>query len=71
MCVLDGMFMDVAGGWRDVWDELDDHAEFRARAEATERRQTVRVERLGRVWQTEILAETAAARGTPARCEAP
>jgi hypothetical protein len=44
----------VPGGWRDLWDEPNDHAELRAKAEATERRQDARAKRLGAVWQQEI-----------------
>jgi hypothetical protein len=40
-----------------MWDEPDDNAELRARAEATKRRQLVRVERLGRRWQHELAVE--------------
>jgi hypothetical protein len=49
----------VAAGWRDVWDDPDDHAELRARAEAIERRQMARVEIIGRRWQRQIAAEQA------------
>jgi hypothetical protein len=35
------------GGWRDCWDDPDDHAPLRLQAEATERRQLRRVEVLG------------------------
>ena len=44
----------VPGGWRDVWDDPDDSAELRARAEATERRQLARAERLGVAWRQEL-----------------
>ena len=47
----------VPGGWRDVWDDPDDHAQLLARAEAAERRQLARAEVLSVVWQREIRAE--------------
>ena len=47
----------VAGGWRDCWDDPDDSAELRTRGEATERRQRMRAEVLGVVWQHEIRTE--------------
>ena len=50
----------VPGGWRDVWDDLDDSAALRARAEDAEQRQGRQVERLGAVWRASILAETPA-----------
>ena len=37
----------VLGGWRDPWDDPDDHAALRAEVEATERRQMRRAEVLG------------------------
>src|SRR5215213_4666205 len=45
------------GGWRDSWDDPDDHAALRARAEAAECRQLRRAEVLGVEWQHEIRAE--------------
>ena len=45
------------GGYRDWWDGPDDHAELRARAEATERRQLKRAEILGAAWRAQIAAE--------------
>ena len=48
----------VRSGWRHVWDDLDDHAELRAQAEATERYPVVTAERLGVVWQREIARES-------------
>jgi hypothetical protein len=50
----------VAGGWRDPWDEPDDSARLRARAEASERRQLRRAEVLGVAWRAQIAAEKAA-----------
>ena len=47
----------VLGGWRDVWDGPDDHAELRARAEAVEHRHTRHAAVLDVVWQGEIRAE--------------
>jgi hypothetical protein len=47
----------VAGGWREWWNDPDDHAELRARAEASKCRQTRRTEVLGVMWQGEIRAE--------------
>jgi hypothetical protein len=47
----------VPGGWRDWWDDPDDGAELRARAETAECRQTMRAEVLGAVWQGEIREE--------------
>jgi hypothetical protein len=47
----------VPGGWRDWWDEPDDHAQFRAQAEACERRQLARVEVLSVAWRGEVRAE--------------
>src|SRR5829696_8215687 len=44
----------VAGGWRDGWDDPDDHVELRASAEATERRQRRLTEMLGVVWRQEL-----------------
>jgi hypothetical protein len=48
----------VAGGWRDLWGDPDDHAELRVKAEATERRQLRRAAVLGAVWRAQIAAET-------------
>ena len=45
------------GGWREWWDDPDDSAELRARAEVAEQRQVTRAELLGVVWQGEILEE--------------
>jgi hypothetical protein len=53
----------VPGGWRDWWDEPDDHAELRAHAEAADRRQLVRADQLGRIWWEED--PDAAVCGTP------
>jgi hypothetical protein len=50
----------VPGDWRDLWDDPDDSAELRAKAEAAERPQTARVQRLGRSWRAWIAAETSA-----------
>jgi hypothetical protein len=44
----------VPGGWREWWDDPDDHAELRASAEATERRHPARAEYLGVVWHQEL-----------------
>jgi hypothetical protein len=52
-----GRVLGVPGGWRDPWDEPDDHAELRARAEAIKRRQMQRAELLGVVWRAQIAAE--------------
>jgi hypothetical protein len=52
----------VPGAWRDWWDEPDDSAKLRARAEAAERRQMAKAEVLGVVWRQE-LAGTADASG--------
>jgi hypothetical protein len=50
----------VAGGWRDVWEEPEDHAQLWARAKAAERRQVHRAEVLGGAWRAQIVAETSA-----------
>jgi hypothetical protein len=50
----------VSGGWRDVWDEPDDHAELQAQAVAAERRLEALATRIGWRWQREIAAETPA-----------
>jgi hypothetical protein len=50
----------VPGGWRDCWDDPDDHAQLRARAETAERRQTRRAALLGAAWRAQIAAETPA-----------
>jgi hypothetical protein len=47
----------TAGGWRDCWDEPDDHTELRAHTEAIERQQVARAKRLGVEWQREILED--------------
>ena len=47
----------VPGGWRDWWDDPDDSAQLRAKAEASERRQLRRAAVLGVVWQGEIAEE--------------
>ena len=47
----------VAGGWRDCWDDPDDHAQLRTQSEAIERRQQRLAEVLGVVWQGEIREE--------------
>jgi hypothetical protein len=52
----------VAGGWRDCWDDPDDHAELRDRAEVIARCSLVRAQELGRLWREED--PHAAARGT-------
>ena len=39
---------------RDWWDAPDDHAEFRARCETTERRQTARAEMLSAAWRKDL-----------------
>jgi hypothetical protein len=51
--VLDSVSTFVTGGWRDPWDDPDDSAELRTQAEAAERRQLARAERLGAVWRQE------------------
>ncbi len=43
-----------------MWDEPDDHAQLRAKAEATECRQLRLAERLGTAWRAQIAAETPA-----------
>ena len=43
----------VAGGWRDMWDDPEEHAQL-AGSEAAERRQVAQVKRLGVVWQREM-----------------
>ena len=52
----------VAGGWRDPWDDPDDHAQLRVHPEAIERQRTRRAEVLGAVWQGEIDQESAGRR---------
>ena len=47
----------VQGGWRDMWDEPDDHEELRIRAGVIERLSLKRAKVLGRDWQREIAAE--------------
>ncbi len=47
----------VSGGWVDPWDDPDDHAELRARAEATEQRLEASAARIGRRWQREVERE--------------
>ena len=47
----------VPGGWRDVWDDPDDHAELRAQAEAAERRLMSRALVLGVLLQDEVQQE--------------
>jgi hypothetical protein len=49
----------VPGGWRDCWDDPDDHAELRARVEASEAHLLARVAITGRRWQQEIAREPA------------
>jgi hypothetical protein len=51
--------LGALGGWRDLWDDPDDHAELRAHAEATERCLEAAVARIGRRWQREIGREQA------------
>jgi hypothetical protein len=46
----------IPGGW----DELGDHAELRARAEAAECRQLRRAAVLGTAWRAQIAVETPA-----------
>ena len=52
----------VAGGWRNCWDDPDDHAELRVRAEVIARCSLVRTHEFGRLWREED--PHAAARGT-------
>jgi hypothetical protein len=47
----------VPGGWRDWWDDPDDHAQLRTRAETAERRLEATAARIGRRWQREITRE--------------
>jgi hypothetical protein len=47
----------VPSGWRDVWDEPNDHAGLRARAETVERRYLAQARVIGRRWQQEVAAE--------------
>ncbi len=47
----------VPGGWRDWWDEHDDHAERRAHAVAAEGRQMRLAAVLGVAWPGEIREE--------------
>ena len=47
----------VPSGWRHMWDEPNDHAELRARAETVERRYLAQAQVMGRRWQQEIAAE--------------
>jgi hypothetical protein len=47
----------IPGGWRDRWDDPDDSAELRSRAEALERRLAATAKRLGERWQAEIREE--------------
>jgi hypothetical protein len=49
----------IPGDWKDCWDDPDDSAELRARAEAVERRHARHAAVLGVVWQGEIRAERA------------
>jgi hypothetical protein len=42
------------GGWHDIWDDPDDHAQLQARDETTKRQQTRHAAVLGVVWQGEI-----------------
>lgn len=48
----------IPGGHRDWWDDSDDHAELRARGEATEHRQMRLAEVLGVAWRAQIADET-------------
>src|SRR5687768_3366078 len=43
----------VPGGWRDWWDDPNDQAEQRARAENAERKHMTRAAVLGQVWRAE------------------
>jgi hypothetical protein len=47
----------VPGGWRDVWDPPDDHAQLRAAAEAAEQRLGDTAARIGEGWQAEMRDE--------------
>jgi hypothetical protein len=47
----------VPGGWRDIWDDPDDHEELRICAGTIERLSLSRATNLGRDWQAEIAAE--------------
>ena len=53
IAILGGL-IGLGGGWRDVWDGPDDHAQLQACAEATERLQTQQAEILGVVWRREL-----------------
>ena len=47
----------MPSGWRDWWDDPDDHAELRTQAELAERQCLARMQVISRRWQGEILAE--------------
>jgi hypothetical protein len=47
----------IPGGWRDPWDEPDDHAELRAQAERAERRLGWEAECEGQRWRVQIECE--------------
>lgn len=56
----------VSGGWRDVWDDPNDHAQLRAEAGAVEENRVARAPWLGALLRLEREQATAPVPGYPA-----